>query len=107
MGMTYLDVSDPTVRGASVAESVRMGFIKDNKTSVVHTQATRARAEGRTVFVARLNTPALDSGFTGSLAGVAEMIEAVEAAGWRMENMSYSQDKHGKAAEGYFMFRLR
>jgi hypothetical protein len=34
----------------------------------------------------------------------AEIIEAVEASGWRLDQMSYTPDRRGNP-EGYYLFR--
>ncbi|MEU3457214.1 hypothetical protein ABZ671_26960 [Micromonospora sp. NPDC006766] len=83
-----------------------MGWIKDAKANAIAQEAARAREEGRTVFVARINNPATGHVMSGSVAGVAEQIEAVEAQGWLLHQMSYCQDKRG-GVEGYYLFRPR
>jgi len=63
-----------------------MGLMKDVKGHLVKTQAERAMKEGRQIFVCRF-----DPGMTakhnasGSISGVAEMIESVEGAGWKLD----------------------
>lgn len=85
-----------------------MGFVKDNKVSMIGRHAQRAIEEGRTVFVARINNPVGDGGgFSGPVSAVAEQIEAVEAQGWWLQNMSYCQDRSGRNVEGYYLFRRR
>lgn len=83
-----------------------MGFIKDAKANMVATEAERARAEGRTVFAPRLNAGASNAGTSGSVSGWAEMIEAIEAAGWAMYHWSVAIDEKGRA-EAYPLFRPR
>jgi len=83
-----------------------MGWIKDAKADMIAKAANRARAEGRAVFLARINNPAADSQASGPMSGVAEQIEAVEAQGWVLQQMSYCQDKRGNP-EGYYLFRPR
>jgi hypothetical protein len=82
----------------------RMGFLKDTKANMLTTEATRARAEGRSVFVPLLNTPTATSGMSGSISGWAEMIEAVESAGWRLDQWSVSTDTNGRP-QAYPLFR--
>ena len=61
-----------------------MGWIKDAKAEAISKEAQRALDEGRTVFVCRVNQGSLQSNYSGSLSGVAEQIEAVEALGWKL-----------------------
>lgn len=68
-------------------------------------QAHRAMYEGRTVFLARINTGASDPGSTGAVVGATEIIQAVEGLGWRLEQMSYVRSDLG-FTEGFFLFRL-
>lgn len=83
-----------------------MGFIKDAKMNMLSTEAARAVTEGRTVFTPKLNTPATQGNASGSIAGWAEMIEAVEAAGWAMTAWSVCTDAKGRP-EAYPCFRRR
>lgn len=83
-----------------------MGWIKDAKAESIGKEAARALEEGRSVFVARINTGATHHGLSGSMPGFAEQIEAVESAGWRMDQMSWTQDSKDRP-EGYFLFRRR
>lgn len=83
-----------------------MGFIKDAKAQTLNNEATRALAEGRTVFAAKLNAPATAHGFNGSVSGWAEMIEGIESAGWAMYHWTVSVDEKGRA-EAYPLFRPR
>lgn len=74
-----------------------MGLIKDVKTSAAAQHAARAAQEGRTVFLYRFDIPATSSGFSGPVSGAAEVIEAAERQGWRLDNFAYdgAQSKHG------------
>lgn len=81
-----------------------MAWVKDTKVAVITKHAERAIQEGRVVFLARINVGMTDAGMSGPVTGAAEQIEAVEAVGWRLDQMSYAQDKGGKP-EGYFLFR--
>lgn len=65
-----------------------MGFMKDAKAQMVSKEAARALGEGRSVFVARLEGGALSRNVSGTVSGVAEMIESIEAEGWRLEHLS-------------------
>lgn len=81
-----------------------MGFIKDMKANVVSTEAARAITEGRTVYAPMLNTPATQSGTSGSVSGWAEMIESIEACGWRLDQWAIAQDSKGRP-QAYPLFR--
>lgn len=83
-----------------------MGFIKDAKAQNLAKEAERARAEGRSVFTPKLNAPSTAHGFNGSVSGWAEMIEAVEEAGWAMYHWSVSVDEKGRP-EAFPLFRPR
>jgi hypothetical protein len=83
-----------------------MGFMKQVKVDGIIKEAARAVEEGRTVFAPKLNTPATQHSFSGSIAGWAEMIEAVEAAGWTMTEWTVAHDSKGRP-EAYPLFRRR
>lgn len=83
-----------------------MGFIKDVKTNKIGGEAHRAIQEGRSVFLCRINVGMTDAGASGTVGGgAAEIIESIEALGWRLDQMSYCNDAKGKP-EGYYLFRL-
>jgi hypothetical protein len=69
-------------------------------------QAHRAMREGRTVFLARINTGLTEPSATGVLVSATEIIQAVENLGWRLEQMSYVSRTDVGFTEGYFLFRL-
>ncbi|MEU3369826.1 hypothetical protein ACFYM2_26940 [Streptomyces sp. NPDC006711] len=81
-----------------------MGWIKDAKAEAISKEAQRALDEGRTVFVCRVNQGSLQSNYSGSLSGVAEQIEAVEALGWQLDQASFSHD-HRDHASAFLIFR--
>lgn len=83
-----------------------MGLFKDAKANTLATEAERARAEGRTVFTPKLNTPMSQHNLSGSISGWAEMIEAVEAQGWQLWHWSVAIDEKGRP-EAYPLFRPR
>ena len=73
-----------------------MGSWKDAKAEQTAKHATRARDEGRTIFVYSVNLPtAMREG--EPISGVAEQIEAIEAAGWRFYQM-FAGDKRAMVA---------
>lgn len=83
-----------------------MGWIKDAKASALAKEASRAVEEGRSVFVTRINVGVTHHGMSGSVPDMAEQIEAVESAGWHLDQMSWTQDEKNRP-EGYFLFRRR
>lgn len=82
-----------------------MGFIKDAKREQIGREAVRARDEGRRFFTPKLNTPMSQHGFSGSIAGWAEQIEAIEDAGWELTSWSVTTDAKGRP-EAYPLFEL-
>jgi hypothetical protein len=76
-----------------------LGFVRDIKSGAAAAEAARARQEGRSVFLYRFNVPAASSGFSGSVSGAAEVIEAIERAGWVLSQMAFDghQSKNGVA----------
>jgi hypothetical protein len=83
-----------------------MGFIKQAKQDAIAKEAERAVEEGRRVFTPKLNTPMTQHGLSGSIAGWAEMIEAIEDAGWTMVDWAVAHDAKGRL-EAYPLFRRR
>jgi hypothetical protein len=81
-----------------------MGRIKDAKANTVRSEAERALKEGRSIYTPKLNTPMTHGGLSGSIPGWAEMIEAVEGVGWRLDRWSVSTDQRGRP-EAYPLFR--
>lgn len=67
----------------------------------VGAEAARAARRGRTVFAAMFNAPFTAS---GSVAGWAEQIEAVEAEGWMLSDFSAVLDDTGRP-RAYCVFR--
>lgn len=81
-----------------------MGLIKASKAGVLRGEAERAVSEGRSVFAPRLNTPKTAAGFTGSVSGWAEEIEAVEDCGWSLVSWAVTVDGKGNPT-AYPLFR--
>jgi hypothetical protein len=81
-----------------------MAWMKDSKAAAISKEAERAIAEGRTAFTPMLNTPSTRGEQSGSIGGWAEMIEAVEAAGWTLTAWSVAQDNKGRP-QAYPLFR--
>lgn len=81
-----------------------MGFVKQTKSDVLAGEARRAVEEGRSVFAPMLNTPWTQHSMSGAISGWAEMIEAVEAAGWTLTHWTVAQDHKGRR-QAYPLFR--
>lgn len=56
--------------------------VTDVKATTAGADAARAAADGRTIFVYRAKVAATQAAQRGPLEGIAEQIEAIEAAGW-------------------------
>lgn len=66
-----------------------MGIFKDAKSDTMASHARRAAAEGRQVFVAQFRGAVSHSPkLSRPVQDVAEMIEAVEAEGWRTDQFT-------------------
>jgi hypothetical protein len=75
-----------------------MGLIKEVKADTGRKHATRAREEGRGVFLYRFDVPASGGGFSGPVSGAAEVIEAIERTGWRLQHMAYDAKQSSNGA---------
>lgn len=82
-----------------------MGIISSAKTQAMANDAQKRRTGGHRVFFARINFPATHHAMSGGIDDFADQIEAVEAQGWRLDQMSMGEDKKGRP-EGYFLFRV-
>jgi hypothetical protein len=82
-----------------------MGIMKASKVGSIRTDAERARSEGRTVFLARYWDEVMTFQGTGSVSGAAEVIESVEAAGRRLEHLSYAWVTEKRRGLTLMMFR--
>jgi len=63
-----------------------MAFLKNMKADIAAKHAARAAGEGRTVLVFLVDVPKA-AGEGQPVSGVAEQIEAIEAAGWRLDSL--------------------
>ena len=82
-----------------------MGIVKEAKANTASAHAARARREGRTMFLYRQNVPATSSGWSGPVAGVAEVVEAIEQAGWRLTDITFDRAQSNNGAV-LLLFRL-
>lgn len=81
-----------------------MGLIKSAKTSGAMSDADRARKEGRPIFIYRFEMPHWGAGYSGSVSGAAEVVEAIESAGWTMTHITESA---GEGRRGAFILVFR
>lgn len=81
-----------------------MGMIKDAKANSLRIDAEKAVAAGQTVYTPRLNMPGSQVGLSAGITDWALMIEAIEAAGWRLEHWAIGMDTKGRG-EAYPLFR--
>ncbi len=65
-----------------------MGFRTNVKARHADEDAKRAMDEGHSVYVHKLGIPNVGSAGSTSVSGAAEVIEAIEAAGWHLEHMA-------------------
>ncbi|MGW1030088.1 hypothetical protein ACWD4J_41625 [Streptomyces sp. NPDC002577] len=70
-----------------------MGFINNAKANEATRVAAEAYATGRQVLVFKIIEANAGSRTTGLMAGVGEQIEAIEAQGWTLANMSGAEAK--------------
>lgn len=84
----------------------RMGFIKESKANAIGAEAAKAFEAGRYFFTPRLNYPATMHGLTGEIADWGIMVQAIEAAGWQMQDWCVAHDSKGRP-EAYPVFRRR
>lgn len=82
-----------------------MGLMKGSKVTNIGNDAVAARNKGHKVFVCRYWDEVLNFQATGSIAGATEAIEAVEAAGWKLDDFSYAWAPEKKRGISVMVFR--
>ena len=82
-----------------------MGIIKRAKSGTAAAHAEVAAEQGRTVLLYRFNVPASSSGWSGPIAGAAEVIEAIEEYGWRLDNFAFDRAQSSNGGV-LLLFRL-
>jgi hypothetical protein len=75
-----------------------MPLIKDTKAISAADHAARAAREGRVVFLYRQNIGATNSGYSGPVSGMAEVIEAIERQGWALDQMAFDEHQSRNGA---------
>ncbi|MFI9569317.1 hypothetical protein [Streptomyces rishiriensis] len=74
-----------------------MGFINNAEASIATDAARKARATGQSILVYKFIEANTASKSTAPIQGMAEQIQAVEAEGWRLDQMAAAE---GKALTG-------
>jgi len=69
-----------------------MGLVKNAKVSAASDDAKRAAGEGHSVFVYKFGMPNLNSAVSSTVSGAAEVIEAIEEGGWRLQQFALNDD---------------
>lgn len=70
-----------------------MGFINNVKGNMAGKEAAEAYARGQRVLVYKFIEANVSSRHTSPMSGIAEQIEAVEAAGWALDTMAAAEGK--------------
>lgn len=86
------------------ANTSNMGLISRTKQNIVATDARKAIEDGRQVFAAMFNTPAMRLGLSGSIDDWSMMIDVIEAEGWHLDHWAVSLDRRGRP-QAYPLFR--
>jgi hypothetical protein len=73
-----------------------VGFVKDFKVSSATDDAQRAASDGRSVFVYKFCMPNLNNAVSSSVSGAAEVIEAIEHAGWMLQQFAVNDHRRGQ-----------
>lgn len=70
-----------------------MAFIKQQVEDQAIKHAAQAIKEGRTVYVAKLMEQIISNGLSGPMGRVSDQIQAIEALGWTLDQMSACEAK--------------
>lgn len=73
-----------------------MGFIRNTKTATLGADAAKAHETGQRYYTPVLNFPMSQPGLSGGIADWPPMIEAIEAAGWQLNQWQVATDKQGR-----------
>lgn len=80
-----------------------MGLFTDRRADVIADEATKAHQDGAVIFTPRLTVPTTQHDRSANITAWSDMITAIEAAGWRLEQWTVSG--RGGDAEAYPIFR--
>jgi hypothetical protein len=86
-----------------------MPIVKDTRAAMLRIEAERAVQQGRSIYAPMLNTTistSVNQELPGSVSGWADMIEAIEDAGWRLGHWTVALDFQGRP-QAYPLFRRR
>lgn len=79
-------------------------MLKTAKAQTLADEASDAIAAGRMTFAAMLNSPKTRPDMSGGIDDWSQMIDAVEASGWRLDQWTVGQDAKGRP-QAYPVFR--
>ena len=82
-------------------------MLRGVKTTGAAGDASRAREEGRTVFLYKFNIPGSTGIFSGPVPDAAEVIEAVENTGWSLAQMTFAETSRKNHGAMLLLFRRR
>jgi len=75
-----------------------MGLMKTTKIHMADKDASRALEQGHTIYVHRFGMPNLNSASSCSVSGAAEVIETIEAAGWKLEHVAFNAENRANGS---------
>jgi hypothetical protein len=70
--------------------------IREVKAGVIGQDAANAFGSGAKYYTPVLNVPMFSTGFSGNIKDWSPMLEAIEAAGWRLHTWALVSDKNDK-----------
>jgi hypothetical protein len=73
-----------------------MGLVRNVKVLGASEDAKGAAGEGHSVFVYKFGMPNLNSAVSSTVSGAAEVIEAIEDAGWQLQQFALNDARHGQ-----------
>ncbi len=80
-----------------------MGLFKNARLATAAEAAAQAGQAGRQVLVYRQNVPWGNSGWSGEISDIGEVIETIETYGWRLDQMAF--DSHTSSGGCVMIFR--
>jgi hypothetical protein len=73
-----------------------VGLVNEIKASSAADDAKRAAGDGRSVFVYKLAMPILNNTVSSPVSSAAEVIEAIEQAGWMLQQFAMNDRRRGQ-----------
>ena len=80
----------------SLAREMPVGLVNDIKASSAAEDAKRAARDSRSVFVYKLAMPILNNAVSSPVSKAAEVIEAIEQAGWMLQQFAMNDRRRGQ-----------